>query len=332
MAWNQIRVASSLAQHQLLLKNHPIYNQINSIESLRIFMKNHSYIVFNHSSLIKSLQSKFEINAFPYFLPKNSKQANFIENLMIPSSDRYSFSYMYNLYINAMQEIGAFSEPIESMVSTLKAGNSWKDSYERHIKDYSLIVLPETLKFIDNSIKVARDGAIHKICAYFLYPADNVVSDIFQKMATKFNSVSFNKYIESQTGMFNNELDTIKETIKVVCGEDSLKWEEVFLFGKMAIEEKLTWLDAISNNMNKPTTIYEKIGGKKEENMIINNFILENWSEIASYSNENYSENFIATTLGGPASVNPKLSILEDISSILWISHAFNEAKINCSS
>jgi len=52
------------------LTHHPMYQKLNSIENLRIFMKYHIFAVWDFMSLLKSLQNSIICTTIPWF-PSN---------------------------------------------------------------------------------------------------------------------------------------------------------------------------------------------------------------------------------------------------------------------
>lgn len=94
------------------LEDHTIYKAVASIEDLQCFMQHHVYSVWDFMSLIKYLQSVIAPTQYPWSPHGDSSVRRFINELVLEEeSDQTNiageFSSHFELYLSAMQEIGA---------------------------------------------------------------------------------------------------------------------------------------------------------------------------------------------------------------------------------
>ena len=111
------------------LSHHALYDEIDSLENLRVFMQHHVFAVWDFMSLIKSLQQHIVPSTSPWVPPKNARYANFINQLVLEeesdhalviNSDTTHASH-FEIYLNAMQEIGADTQAIETFLNILQS-------------------------------------------------------------------------------------------------------------------------------------------------------------------------------------------------------------------
>ena len=55
-----------LEQLSSTLKNHPVYNQLNKISNIAVFMNHHAFAVWDFMSLLKSLQNEITCVRVPW--------------------------------------------------------------------------------------------------------------------------------------------------------------------------------------------------------------------------------------------------------------------------
>lgn len=61
---------------------HPLYAQINDVESLRIFMQYHVFAVWDFMSLLKSLQNELTCTSIPW-MPVGNADTRFLINEIV---------------------------------------------------------------------------------------------------------------------------------------------------------------------------------------------------------------------------------------------------------
>jgi hypothetical protein len=108
------------------LSDHPIYTAVATPKDLRVFMQHHVYSVWDFMSLIKFLQHHVAPCRWPWTPPQNTEASRFINELVMEEeSDEDAggngFSSHFELYLGAMEEIGAETQPVRRFVQTAGA-------------------------------------------------------------------------------------------------------------------------------------------------------------------------------------------------------------------
>ena len=107
---------SRLAPLRDSLLAHPIYDRIDTIEDLRLFMEHHVFAVWDFMSLLKALQRLVCCVDVPWTPPLDSAACRFVNEIVLgEESDedgQGGFTSHFELYRRAMRQSGAETGPI----------------------------------------------------------------------------------------------------------------------------------------------------------------------------------------------------------------------------
>ena len=128
-----LKIEVSKYRDQLI--QHPIYGNIDSINSLKQFMESHVYAVWDFMSLVKKLQMDLTTTTLPWQPPKNNAAARLINEIVWGEEtdldkDGNSVSH-FEMYLNAMKQINANTQRIEKLLDRLREGNDIFDTIDR---------------------------------------------------------------------------------------------------------------------------------------------------------------------------------------------------------
>jgi hypothetical protein len=153
------------------LTHHPLYAELTSVPRVRIFMKHHVFAVWDFFSLLKRLQAEVTCVTVPWLPRRLGDHARFIMEIALSEEsdeglDGHYLSH-FELYLSAMEEIGADRTPIEGFVARTRAG---VDPFQAlHHPD-----IPATVQeFVRHTLKVATEGAPHEVAASFCHGREN---------------------------------------------------------------------------------------------------------------------------------------------------------------
>ena len=103
------------------LDEHPVYNAVQTLDDLRCFMEHHVYSVWDFMSLIKFLQAEVAPSHWPWVPRGDGSVRRFINELVLEEESDSThegevFSSRFELYLRAMEEIGADTTVIRGFV------------------------------------------------------------------------------------------------------------------------------------------------------------------------------------------------------------------------
>ena len=115
---------SNLIKLQNNLRNHPIYNSIETLEDLRCFVEHHIYSVWDFMSLVKYIQSEISPSIYPWLPNNHSNLRRFINEIVLEEESdelnmRDKYLSHFEIYQKAMAEIGADSSESITFIENL---------------------------------------------------------------------------------------------------------------------------------------------------------------------------------------------------------------------
>ena len=100
------------------LFSHKIYNSINNIDDLHIFMENHIFAVWDFMSILKTLQKELTCTDVPWAPKGGGTPARLLNEIVTEEEsdiDIYGdYRSHFEMYYQAMNEAGANTKKIES--------------------------------------------------------------------------------------------------------------------------------------------------------------------------------------------------------------------------
>jgi Protein of unknown function (DUF3050) len=128
------QLRDTLAPLRLALLNHPIYAEVGSLSRLRKFMQMHVFAVWDFMSLVKRLQNELTSNNLPWIPPVSARIARFTNEVVLGEEtdlgpDGKPISH-FELYLRAMDEVGADTIEIRGFTAQLTLGAPWQDVLE----------------------------------------------------------------------------------------------------------------------------------------------------------------------------------------------------------
>ena len=176
------RLESKLRPTRDALASHWLFAQITHLQSLRTFMRSHVFAVWDFMLLLKALQRSFTCVDSPWIPVEDTDSSRFINQLVLAEeSDEVrpgTFMSHLELYLYAMQEIGANREPIDQYLASLHRGADPRNALEAdHIPTF-------IRDFVGTTISLAEQ-APHQVAAAFLYGREDIIPDMFKELLAK---------------------------------------------------------------------------------------------------------------------------------------------------
>src|ERR1700676_4479490 len=213
------------------LIDHKLYRTINSVERLRIFMEHHVFAVWDFMSLLKALQLAHTGIGVPW-IPKSQRMvARFVNEIVLgeetDEDGRGGFISHFELYREAMHQIGASTVPIDSLISSLNCGVGIKEALA------NCGGTSGATQFVETTWSFVTSGKSHGVAAAFSFGREDVIPGMFRKFVDSLEETSpgqferlryyLARHIEVDEGSHG---PMANKTICELCGSDAVRWQE----------------------------------------------------------------------------------------------------------
>jgi hypothetical protein len=223
-------VQERLTPLKAALLNHPIYREIDRLDSLRLFMEHHAFAVWDFMSLLKALQRRLccvEIPWLPAVDPLGSRVVN--EIVLAEESDddgRGGFASHFELYHRAMTRCRASTAAIDGFLGELRRGKAVSTALASP-------AVPECARrFVRQTFDIIDGGDLCAIAAAFTFGREDLLPAVFQRIVDELNVAAgggledFKYYLDRHIGLDGEEHGPMANRLLVsLCGSDEARWQ-----------------------------------------------------------------------------------------------------------
>jgi hypothetical protein len=238
-----------IQEHRSLLENHSLLvtNTIQSPEDLRIFMKYHVFAVWDFMSLLKTIQHNV-VPSGNLWLPSQGTRSDIArlinEIVLCEESDispdgKSSISH-FDLYLQAMLEVGADTDPIKMYLNQVKENGNISEC-------------PEVVReFVESTFDAIRRGP-HCAAASFCYGRETVIPSMFIRLLRQINisntdAPKFHYYLERHIQVDGEDHGPMSENlVNYFCKNDPFLIHEAEQAAIDAITARIKLFDRIES-------------------------------------------------------------------------------------
>lgn len=169
-----------LTQQKIKLSEHPIFADIDALPKLRRFMEVHVFAVWDFMSLTKRLQQELTCVQLPWLPPADPQAARLINEIVLgeETDDHLQHGHYshFELYLDAMREIGARTDKIERFITLQRGGMHHLPALQAVQAD------PAAMAFVRSTLDTALNAPGHCVAAAFLHGRESVIPPMFQRL------------------------------------------------------------------------------------------------------------------------------------------------------
>jgi hypothetical protein len=231
------------------LLRHPVYSEVNSIERLREFMQIHVFAVWDFMSLVKRLQGEVTGQGLPWLPPPTARVARFANEVvlgeetdMAPDGEPMSH---FELYLRAMDEVGADTSVIRSFIEGVVQGERWEAALKR------LNVVTSIDDFVNETLRCAINGSVVEVASYFLFGREDVIPDMFKSLLKLWSNgpaevPHFAYYLERHIELDGDSHGPwAQEMLMTLAGHRESAWREATAAAERAIIARMKLWDGV---------------------------------------------------------------------------------------
>lgn len=162
------------------LIQHRVYGAVQSLSQLRLLMREHVFAVWDFMSLLKRMQQLVTGTTTPWLPNRDSASARFILEIVLgeeaDDDGRGGYCSHFEMYRDAMVDVGADTGPIDDFLYRLNRGENWSAAIS------AVDILPATRAFVQHTMSVVEHGRPHEVAAAFFFGREDIIPEMFQRL------------------------------------------------------------------------------------------------------------------------------------------------------
>ncbi|MDF1861275.1 MAG: DUF3050 domain-containing protein [Verrucomicrobiales bacterium] len=176
----QNSLAEAIEPERQVLLEHPLYNRMQSVEDLAVFMEYHVFAVWDFMSLLKALQVRLTCVSIPWLPEGNGEVRRLVNEIVLAEESDFlpagGASSHFELYLQAMREAGANTSQVNRFTRLLDSGQSVDTALQQ------AGVPIESVAFVQNTFALIERGRPHEIVAAFTYGREDLIPEMFTQL------------------------------------------------------------------------------------------------------------------------------------------------------
>lgn len=244
------QLQSDTAPLRAQLIGHPLYQNINSIADLHIFMQHHIFAVWDFMSLLKMLQRDLTCVTLPWVPVGNAKTRYLINEIVTGEEsdvdEHGERTSHFELYLKAMRQASCDASAIKSLLEALGSAKDLDSALE------TSNIPAAAREFVKHTFKGINTGKTYIQAAVFTFGREDLIPGMFIEMVKKINaqlpgSVDiFLYYMERHIEVDGDHHSNLAyEMTAELCGDDDSKWTDATQAVKEALSVRIALWDGI---------------------------------------------------------------------------------------
>ena len=223
------RLEKAVHEARRQVTSHPIYQSLETVEAVNVFMSHHVFAVWDFMSLLKSLQRQLTCVELPWVPSGPTGSRRLINDIvLVEESDELQGGFIshFELYVKGMRQSGADTSPVEHFIELLRAGRPVSEALTAaNVPGPSAEFVRTTMSLIESTPVWCQAGA-------FAFGREDLIPDMFDKVI---------KVSEQQGNVLETFCDYLARHIEVdgeehtpmamqmladLCGDDDARWHQ----------------------------------------------------------------------------------------------------------
>ena len=251
------------------LDRHPVYGAVHNVDDLRRFMEHHVYSVWDFMSLLKYLQRDLAPANMPWMPTGDATVTSaqrFINEIVLgeetddglpDAKGNPTFISHFDLYIGAMDEVGADTAPVNAFIRSVQ-----RNGIEKALKSAKI---PEpSRQFMQTTFGFIGSGKTHVVAAAFALGREQVIPGMFRALLADMNiskrkAPLFHYYLERHIHLDDELHGPLSlKLLGHLCSGSDTKLRAASKAGREAIEARIALWDGVRAALPSSSKIRSK--------------------------------------------------------------------------
>jgi hypothetical protein len=155
----------------------------------------------------------------------------------------------FELYLRAMDEVGADTAVVRGFIETLGRGESWQVALKQ------AGVPAGIAEFVEGTLRCAIHGSVVEVASYFFFGREDVIPDMFLRLLKLWNNGEvevpyFAFYLKRHIELDGNSHGPwAREMLMKLAGQDEKSWRRATLAAEHAISSRIRLWDSIQRQL-----------------------------------------------------------------------------------
>lgn len=236
------RLLGAIAGTRAELSSHGMYRQITSLDDLRLFMEHHVFAVWDFMSLLKALQRAVTCQELPWRPMGDPRTRRLVNEIVLEEEsdvvDGVATGH-FELYLRAMEEIGADTSTISALLDRLERG----DDLETALQQAG--VPDDDARFVCATFGFIATTKPHVIASAFTFGREDSIPMMFRRITDTVlrhgeQLPTLLTYLERHMQLDEEDHGPkAVEMVRQLCGDDDARWREATDAADEALEARL---------------------------------------------------------------------------------------------
>jgi hypothetical protein len=212
-------------------------------------MQIHVFAVWDFMSLVKRLQRELTSTSLPWMPPVRSRIARFANEVVLGEEsdlgpDGKPVSH-FELYLRAMDEVGADTTLVRGFMSQIDLGARWEDVLEE------INVPPGVADFVNETLRCAIHGSLVEVASFFFFGREDVIPEMFERLLKSWGDAKaevphFAYYLQRHIELDGDSHGPwAREMLTALAGQSESNWKEATSAAERAITSRIKLWDSV---------------------------------------------------------------------------------------
>jgi hypothetical protein len=233
------------------LEAHSVFSKLNTLDELRVFMEHHVFAVWDFMSLLKRLQEIYVPHGSPWVPQSDGNVVRFINEIVMEeesdqayNSDGERYASHFEIYLEAMTEVGASTDSINHFLNEVRTSGLDK------ALNLSCVPSPSR-EFMNHTFELIDQGKGHEIAASFSIGRESIVPVMFKRILelTKIgvnDAPVFHYYLERHAHLDGEHHGPMAlKLLDDLCANEPEKENEVILQVQSSLNARIKLWDGV---------------------------------------------------------------------------------------